>query len=253
MKNNKKILGFVALATIIIFLVLACSDSSDDDGIKYGPTNYGATMSFSGEQVWIPKDSTRISESLLKSTVDRTIYPIFIIYDFNLPRPYIKSFESVGSGNIVNGILNFTVEEPDDLQLYDSVTLLWAAFNEWYGLSAIDIDDKDTMGSKLMIVTSDGAIPSEGIVRERLSGTNTSISAEYVWYLYVDRDCTITASKALYDDSAYIHTFNAFNISLKKGWNTICKSETYNTGGTPTYSIQLKNPYHQWVIQSIKF
>ncbi|MCL2705206.1 MAG: hypothetical protein FWE72_03250 [Spirochaetaceae bacterium] len=248
MKNNKKILGFVALATIIIFLVLACSDSSDD-GIEYGPTNYGGTMSFSGEQVWIPKESTRISESLVKFTENRIINPIFILYDFNLPPPYIKSFESVGSGNIVNGILNFTVEEPDVLKLNDSETLFWAFFNVWYGLKAIDIDDKNTKVNNLMIITSEGAIPSEGIVRENLSGTKTSLTGEYVWYLYVDRDCTITASKALYNDSVYIHTYNAFNISLKKGWNTICKSETYNTGGNPTYSIQLKNPYHQWVIQ----
>jgi hypothetical protein len=93
--------------------------------------------------------------------------------------------------------------------------------------------------------------------REGFSGTSSSITMDSVFYLYVDRDCTVKGEYMGrdYADSLLVtagykgYTYNAFELRLKKGWNTICETQTHTSSGESVISLSLRNPNNnKWVL-----
>jgi hypothetical protein len=249
---------FFILTAIILLSTVTCVEPDEpddkviDNSIKYLPVHFN-TLNVTGEQVWMPNYNTgKVSQMLLKFTGDRDVDLIVIDYTSYL-YPY---FKTVGSGNIDKGILDFSVDMDDD-DLLDSDDLLYFYFNEWYEDGDITMEP-EAKGNIITLVTlynnedkeTPGTIPVEAIIREGFSGTNNSFTGEYIYYLYADADCTISAGKVERTELKY--TFNEFELSLKAGWNTICKSETYTTTGDSSYSIKVLNPDIRWVMQKIK-
>jgi len=251
---------FSFLTGIVLLLTAACVDpdkSNDviDDIIP--PVHLGAKLDIKNAQVWMPNYNTgKVSEMFLKFTGDRTVDVIVELVEYDDEGNPSFPFEKVGSGKIEKGILSFNVDVMDDSNLLDSDELLKHYFNEWYydKDNNINIDmNPDVKGNIITLVTLyNNGVSAEAIIREGFSGTNDSLTGEYIYYLYVEDDCTISV-KADVKKLDLKYTFVKFdNLTLKAGWNTICKSETYTTTGDSSYSIKLLNPPINWVIQKIK-
>ena len=247
---------FFILTVIILLLNITCAEPKDDTEAS---AYLGKTLNITGEQVWMPNYNTgKVSQMLLKFDGDRTVDVVVELiagYDSDgYPEFYIKS---VGSGKIEKGILSFNVDVMKDVDLLESDDFLLQCFNEWY----YDKDDNDnisidTAGVKGNIITlialynDSKTIPVEGIIREGFSGTKKSLTGQYIYYIYVNKNCKITAKEVKKTEVDY--TFNKFELLLNAGWNTICKSETYTTTGDSSYSMTVKNPAINWVIQKMK-
>jgi len=248
---------FFILMAIILFLTVTCvepGESNDkiiDTGITFGSFNLGAKLDVKDEQVWMPNYNTgKISQMLLKFTGSRDVKVVVIEY-INVP-PY-RNFLEVGEGKIKEGILTFNVEEDNmkGTNLLDGGDLLEYYFNEWTGDGEIAINPSTVKGNIITLVSLyDSAVPVEAVIREGFSGTNNSLTGEYIYYIYVNADCEISAKEVKKTELKY--TYNKLDLSLKSGWNTILKSETYTTTGDSSYSMTIKNPAINWVMQKIK-
>jgi len=245
--------AFFIMTAVILLLTVTCVDpkepdeKEDDDGVTFGPVHFDA-LNITGQQVWMPNyDTGKVSKMLLKFEGDRSVDVIVIDYSA------APSYKTAGSGEIKQGILKFKVDEIES-NLLDSGDLLYYYFNEWYDDGDIAIEPSDVKGNIISLVTlykdDSHADPIEAVIREGFSGTNVSLTGEYIYYLYVNKDCTISAKELKKTDLKY--TFKKLDISLKAGWNTICKSETYTTTGDSSYSITVSNPSIRWVMQKTK-
>ncbi|MDR2730812.1 MAG: hypothetical protein LBB81_07945 [Treponema sp.] len=242
---------FFILTAVILLSTVTCVEPDDTDD---GDTSVylGKTFNVTGEQVWMPNYNTgKISEMFLKFTGDRDV-DVIVIELTDTP-PY-RSLQKIGSsGEIKGGFLSFSVDAMSDNDLLNSDDLLHIYFNEWYEGGDNIVMKPEVKGNIITLVTlydDDTSMPSEAIIKEGFYGTRTSLTGEYIYYLYVNADCTISAGKTVKTDLKY--TFNEFKLSLKAGWNTICKSETYTTTGDSSYSIKVENPEIRWLIQGIK-
>jgi len=250
---------FFFLTAIVLLLTAACIDpttkpeeKTDEyvDVITYSSPYLGAKLEVTGEQVWMPNYNTgKVSQMLLKFAGDRTIDVIVIENDTAI-------FHTVGSGKIEKGILSFNVDGISG-NLLDSDNLLLYYFNDWYKTGDNLVMTPAVKGNIITFVTlynndPDKKMPSEAIIREGFSGTSDSFTGKYIYYLYVENDCTISVKEKV-EKPELEYTFEKFDdLKLKAGWNTICKSETYTTIGKSSYSMEVKNPSIKWVMQKIK-
>ncbi|GBU29486.1 hypothetical protein R84B8_03053 [Treponema sp. R8-4-B8] len=243
---------FFILTAIITLLTVTCVDTTPDNGIDSVSVYFGDTLNISGEQVWVPNYNTgKISQMYLKFEDNRDVDVIVMKYA-DSPQNY--AFQKVGSGKVEEGKLSFSVNKLDESYLLNSDDLLMHYFNEWSGDGNITVNLSNVKGNLITLVTKyddDTSMPSEGIINEGFYGTLASLTGEYVYYIYVNVDCTISAGKK--ENTELKYTFNKFNLSLKAGWNTICKSETYTTTGDSSYSITVDNPEIRWLMQDIKY
>jgi len=231
---------FFILTAILSLSTVTCADPGTDE-----LSAYFDTLNVSGEQVWMPNYNTgKVSQMLLKFEGDRNVDVIVMGY---------TGASTVGTGKIEGGILNFNVAVMNDSNLLDSANLLYIYFNEWYKVGDNGNNIVMTPAVKGNVITFvtlyNGTTPSEAIVREGFSGTSSSLTGEYIYYLYVEADCTISVSEEIKKTDLQ-YTFEKFDdLSLKRGWNTVCKSETYTTTGESSYSMKVKNPAINWVVQ----
>ena len=238
---------FFILTAIIPLLTVTCNEP--DNGINETSAYLSDKLDVSGEQVWMPNYNTgKVSQMLLKFKGDRKVDVIVIEY------ADAPIFYKVGTGKIEKGILSFNVNEMNVLNLLDSDNLFKIYFKDWYKTGNNIVMTPNVKGNVITLVTlyndDSGAEPIEAVIREGFSGTSDSLTGEYIYYLYVNADCTISAGKAEKTDLKY--TFNEFELSLRRGWNTICKSETYTTTGDSSYTMTVKNPAINWVMQKTK-
>jgi len=256
MKILKKTALFILIATIL-FLTVTCVEPSPDDKNKE-ITYLGDKLNVSNEQVWMPNYNTgKVSQMLLKFEGNRTVDVVVELVEYNSGSPPSILIDSVGSGKIEKGILSFKVDAMDDSKLLGSNELLLHCFEEWY----LDKDSKknivmtpEVKGNIITLVTlyndDSCTIPTEGVIREGFSGTSDSLTGEYIYYIYIKDKCKITAEEVKKTDLKY--TFKKIELSLEAGWNTILKSETYTTTGDSSYSMTIKNPAINWVMQKIR-
>jgi len=79
--------------------------------------------------------------------------------------------------------------------------------------------------------------------------SKTSSTNELIFYLYVDRDCTVTGTGKT--DSTYIKASN-INLKLKKGWNAI-NMVSQTTGGGATAAVKTGDlSSRKWVLTVVK-
>lgn len=250
MKKSCTVFGIMALTALLAFGIAACGDGTESDDSNLGPTHFTGTLTVHNQQVWEPNYYTgKISQVFTKFTDNRSV-DVTVGSD--------QGFVSVGTGTIKNGLLSFSVEELRQEFLLESDVLLQSYFSEWYSAEGADITIKpeSAKGNMLTVIASykdyeiDGNVyaePNELLIKDGFNGTHTSLTGEYMYYFYVDAPCVITSGKV--ENTKYNYTFNAFELSLKAGWNTVCKTETYTTGGMSSYSLQARNPlYLRWLM-----
>jgi hypothetical protein len=201
--------------------------------------------------MWVQNSETnRINDmTYLKYTgEDKAIY-VFPAFSYNPEGKIIQSQEPAGSGTIKNGFLSFTVDELAEGKLINSDNLK-ELFKEW---DNVQIAPTTVKGNIIYPVTTDGGC----LNREGLTGTRSSISLESILYIYISEDCQITGDSGggKTEDGHFSYTDSPLNLSLKRGWNTVCRKQTY-TGdsnneeyGYEKETIEIKNPNDfKWVL-----
>jgi len=260
MKRTKEFLALSVLIIGILFLMTACPENTVEE--PEGPVHFTGTLSINNEQVWMPNYNTgKLKDIFLKFTGNRDNVDVIVM----LP-DYSSSgnidLVSVGSGKIENGLLSLSAAALDDNNLLlESDDLFYLYFNDWYenGNGDIKMTPDGVKGNIITLVSlyktpenvplyPDNP-PVEAIIKEGFSGTDNSLTGEYTYFIYVNNDCIITSGAVIKENIHY--TFNAFSISLKKGWNIISKTETYTSSGDTIHSISVKNPNLRWVMMKI--
>jgi hypothetical protein len=230
------------LLPVLVFMVTACANNNDEQ-TYYEKTHYGAgTLNMRNEQVWIRNGSTNRLSQAYEKYDEKKDYDIIVLSEYD---EETDADNTIGSGTINGGKLNFNVDEPVTLLKWDKLKVFFNIIVEGEGWD-VDIDDADVKGTFIEILTND-----EGqymLIREGLSGTASSISDETVFFLYVEGDCVITAK--LKGDERVMYTFNPFTLKLKRGWNTVWYKQTYTTSGRSSFFMDIKNPDLKWVLVS---
>jgi len=249
MKNVNKMFWSLLLSMIILIGIAACDP--DDEIIAADESGYlGNLIIVENEQVWSPNYETgKLSNIFDIFTGDRNISA-----NVFLPQNAQDEIQKqVSLGSISNGILNIDIDAlGDDLLLETGNDLLYYIFRDWWGNNnketkseSIKINPESVRGNIITIMTDTN--PPEGLIREGFYGSQTALSAEYIYLIYVNHNCTITAAQS--QDIIGYTTYKEFNLNLKKGWNAICKKETYTTTGYATISMEIKNPSDfKWIL-----
>jgi len=155
--------------------------------------------------------------------------------------PYSGSVASLksdgaGSGSINNGKLSFSIGVPNNLERADANIDLSETGLDLY--KDMKITPSNTMGAGLDF---DDYI----LMKENTVVSSTAYDVEMVLYLYVDRNCTMTATgKTTTINNSMTVTASNVNLSLKQGWNAVTlkvtvKMNSSGTGGTGTASMKL--------------
>ena len=234
MKTTIKLLSF-----IMIFIITSCGDTTDINNNKEYETLYRThfenSLEISGQQVWQQNPiATKLSNAYLEFKGNRNISIVFL-------DPADYNMITIGSGKIQNGLLSFKVNEPESSYLLDWNDLK-SMFFFW---SNIEIDVPEIKGNFILPLTT----YNEKLSRERLLGTDFSLSQEIVIFIYVDNNCQITGDYAEgQGDGFFYYTESNLSLKLKKGWNTLCRKESYGRSGKAGISMEIKNPDCKWVI-----
>jgi hypothetical protein len=235
----------IALLAIMVFMVSSCGDDTNgeqtDKQAYYEQTHYD-TLNITGQQVWLRNYSTnRLSQAYEKYNEED--HDIIILGEYD---EEIGGYsEVIGSGSINRGKLSFAVNVPENLLKWNKLEVFFNIIVEGEGWD-VDIDEDETRGTFIEMLTDDE--DEYMLIKEGLSGTSSSISDETVFFIYVDRDCTITGESK--EDERVMYTFNPFTMELRKGWNTIWYKQTYTSSGRATFSMDIKNPDLKWVMIS---
>jgi len=116
-----------------------------------------------------------------------------------------------GSGSISEGRLSFSIGEPDAaaLESISSLPLFRNAGDIWNDLA---FSDPNVGAAYLSLDTPEGILRRAFILE-----TETDLMREYVDWVFVERDVTVTGSGMAGDGYAV----PALNLRLRRGWNTI--------------------------------
>jgi len=240
----KNIIKIVVLSIIIVSLVTACSTDNTPEN-EENPC-LGNTFTVSNEQVWEIRGGTKLSAAYFKSSVTADPVTAYVI-DMSKAPP----LNPLGSGDISNGILNFTVpplvsEDLMDWSFFRTLPGIGDLFELW---SDLTISDPNTKVNILLVMFSDNGTPWV-LNNEKLIGTRISFGLRFIDYFYVDRDCRITGNygeKIIMD--SYGYTESSLDLSLKEGWNMVCEKQTLDFSGKIAFSMELVNPKDfRWVM-----
>ena len=231
MKKTVKPLEIVAVVVLVAFSMLSCEDNPGYTEI----THYGNNaLSINGEQVYTRNYSaTKLSEMYDKFSGN---YEISVL---------VEGGKEVSTGAIQNGILDFTVAgllESEELD-WDDLKIFFKIVEEGEGWENVTIDKPGIRGSLIELKTKTG---NKVLMREGMSGTDTSLSTEWVFFIYVDGDCKITGD--YWVDEVVDYSFYPFELNLYEGWNTICFTQTFTAFGRSAFYMAVKNPDLKWVL-----
>ena len=257
MKTKAKLPGIIALTGILAFSITACAYNTEEEEDRIENPYLGATLSISGQQVWKRNVyAAKLSQSHVPYYGDHDI-DAYVYMTNDGENYYTKDLIPQGEGKINNGILSFTVPEPDaNLHLLEWQHFVSSCFSFWDYVHSRDINVK---GNMLLLYAYTGSNPIDPLDRERFTSTSSSITCETILYIYVNKDCVITGDpKEAVRDGFYLYSSERLYLPLKKGWNMVSRKETYGVhlSGIATISMkvnQIKNPEsYRWVMQDVQ-
>jgi hypothetical protein len=224
MKTVTKMFVIIALTAVIVFSITTCINQQKPVESSY----VGGTLKVTHEQVWERTNDPEISKAYEKSTITGDISIVTLAED------------EIGTGDIQNGFLNFSVGNPgtENLSTWD---VLKEEFYEWKNVT---IDAPDTVGNVITLITDTGKM----LGRERLYGTDTKLGLESIIYVYVNKDCKITGEYNDVSINGY-YTATILDLSFKRGWNLLCRREFFDIDGRNAVTMEIKQPVDfRWVI-----
>jgi len=156
-----------------------------------------------------------------------------------------SGFLGLPIGTITNGILDATLDTPTSLTNIEDST--------WF--EDLEVEHNNVTASNpaaqiavMFLYTSD---PNGDLYRQFTGGTLANLRGDWVQFIYVSADVTITGTGGTftetYDGITYTVTTQDFSLPLRQGWNAVHSAGTvsYNfTAGTATAneSLHHRNP-----------
>jgi hypothetical protein len=188
---------FISLVTVIIFMITSCGSDTYSE-----PTYYGSgKLIITNKQVWLRNYSAnRVSQAYEKYNGKNYGITVLSEYIFD------GYSEEIGSGTINKGELSFTVDAPEDLLEWEDLRSFFNIIVEGKGWD-VKIDESSTKGTFILPVTDKDQYV---LIRENVSGTTSSLSDESVYFLYIDKDCTIIGKSK--EDTQILYTFYPFML-----------------------------------------
>ena len=245
MKNLIKLMGIIAIVAVIGFAFVACPEPEEEGD----PTSFGDKLEFSGEQVYVGEQKIDGNK---------------VIYEY---KPYTGpdiTFDSVcgAAPKIAGGKFSFSVGVPA-AQYLEGINKMFSSDYEEEDDTYTDLKISDTTVKYVTIsyfikgsaslqasLGRQNIVDFNGTVSESGSIILRSATLESVSFVYVDKDVTITGKEktktVTYETGAtYIDKYNDINLSLEKGWNTVCQKTEVTilaTGSSFTYTQSVSNP-----------
>ena len=165
-----------------------------------------------------------------------------------------------GDGKIKNGRLSYTIGRPS-ISL-NSIKFLQQEYDK-LGFVAIEAS-VDDVGYATVNLGISGSGEYHSLKRENITFSFDVSSADYlghnenIVFVYVDKDVSISGKGASIteDKTSILITTKDFNLSLKKGWNTVyTKTEgkgKINDMGFDNFTVEIelsmKSPSLKWVL-----
>ena len=230
MKNTLKILGIIILTAAVMLSMTTCDE--DDESAAF----LGKTLKLSGPVWTMGYGEAGITWEKFTGTTTVSAYS----YDSDTD----KDISLGGSGKITSGQLTFEIGTPTNLELNS-----FGEFTENMMWTNVKISDNKVKTASFSLVTGDNA----NLVRSMYSYSGQKMVIEYVNYIYVDRDVTITGKGRTYtttctcdEDGEICHcdeygdtcdcggmniTSSNLNLNLKAGWNAITMNMTESASG----------------------
>jgi len=246
MSKNFKLFSVIVFAAVIVFFG-ACGDG---DGVSGGVTvSLGEdSLTLSGPVFYYETIYTQNSNrkySRFKGSFD--VYAYF--ENSWSPSPSIE-------GAINAGIFNFEIGIPDDNYLSNIENInnnyFWSNIFGNFG----EITTSNTEPVKYAIIRNFYEIGNGNgnLILEKFSETSKSETKERVYFFFVDETVNITGKGKSGNDYGNPYDYKPFNITLAKGWNTVCIRDLYswsNNNNSTTGSIFLVNPSSfRWTLDS---
>jgi len=258
-----KIIAKLLFFLLIFFIAASAVTNCTVEPVPSGENPYsGNKLIIDNQQVWTRnRQAKKISQAYLKYGGNHGITVFVFVAENDLFNNENALAKPVGSGSITNGILNidqFSLKENEHLLDWkragnDHFRSFFS--NYWHDT---DINDSTVKGNMILLEALTGNVPFGLLDRQRIYGTETSITCEVVLYIYVNKDCTITgnASEGYIQGQYYYYTDGNLNLKLKKGINMVCRKETYTTdfSGSAVISMEIREPIQnpenfKWVIE----
>ena len=257
MKKMTKSPWFIALALIITCMAAACSYYIEVEGenpyLGYPFIGRTTVDLATGQQVWTRNhNAVRVSQSYLPYK-ERN-------WDIAVAVPNAAmagGTVEIGSGTIIDGVLNFSVDDR-----INSFLSAWSTLKPWFSRYWKNVLPSDNgVKGNVVILYAFPAVPdgTYGMMdRQRIFGTATSITCETILYIYVNKDCVISgeANTNYIDGQYYYRTDGNLMLVLKRGMNMVCRTETYATNfdGYAKIGMKVKNPIEnpetlRWVLE----
>ncbi|MCL2180988.1 MAG: hypothetical protein FWB83_07660 [Treponema sp.] len=257
MKDKKRILGIIAIAAMIGFAFVSCDEGGSDSGGSNNGGNGNGGGSVSG------METLNLSGQVYLEDFDGVIntYTSYTGSDLEID----DSLYAGGSGSIINGNLNYSVEVPRNLKAMGQ-----EFFETLFNGYTIAVSRQDVEGYIILHLFAGNGVWLQKIYRTGyISGNSFDSSYERVDYIYVDKDVTITGTGGTVNKSetenevVYNETYisNSFSIMLKTGWNAVYE-KSIQTGtfegsienltsvtAVETTTISLGNPSLRWVLR----
>jgi len=251
MKNFIKFLGIAVIVAVIGFSMVACPEPEEESG----PTSYGDKLEFSNEQVYVSDIEYEGDEKSAK-----------VIYNY---KPYTGAdvtFDSVcgATPKITGGKFSFSVGVPAAQYLSSDE---WSALEDIF--TDVKVSDATVKSASISFEKESSSIylnrandVSNVIATAAGAGENAppvytgSVTTESVLFVYVDKAVTITGKGKTTTETEEGRTstykYNDINLSLAKGWNTLCsKTELSVSATSMSYTItqSVSNPSSvKWVL-----
>jgi hypothetical protein len=227
MKRIITILGIAILVTAIVFGFTACpnptggGNSGEDD-----PCYLGLTPTLSG-QVYVYSYESDTYSPYTGGTLT--------VYD-----PYEQ-----WTGTITDGQFSITLGTPEYLYPFDEDFIKSFPY-DYTGVTVSPNTAQQCLIDRFYIKNSSSLLKMEYI-----TDSSNEWVHEYIYYVYVDQDLSITGEGSTYIDDGYSYILEDLNLGLKAGWNTLLgKYEESEETETISLSFSLANPGHlKWLLQ----
>ena len=139
----------------------------------------------------------------------------------------------------MNGILDFSIDTPDNLLQLD------VALSELFAADVVLYDNIKYNVAEVKASPVWGLFNEDiYLLRERWTPT----SDESVRYFYVDNDVTVTGNGKTTSEDGFTVKANNLNLKLRAGWNAIYEKDTYTkTSVNVTHTVG-DLPSIRWVL-----
>jgi len=232
-KRTISLFGIIVLVTVIGFLTVTCGDGGGDKG---DPTFLGEELTLSGQVYKVKRGGTP-----QKPSINYEKYTGSLAID----NTFITKYG--GSGEIKNGQFYYTLGTPTGLVPLSSKIAIFFLVDEDYDNVTYSNSTAKGISLPMFLVSGSGSSDYKGLAKFNVSVSGNSFTWEYVYFVYVDKDVTISGKGKTTDDEDGEFITKDFKIALKAGWNAI-HWKTTGSSEKSTETISLGNPSLKWVL-----